>query len=64
MNLLAVVKVILRPRAGAEVGSCIQEAIQFATQEWRDVEFTHNATRYQVRVDDLYRLVVETEERT
>lgn len=38
---------------GSALGNCVREALQMATQEWRNVYFTHNSKTYRVLVNDL-----------
>lgn len=41
-SLLQYERIILRPRGGAELNTCIEEALHIAINNGCDVEFAHN----------------------
>jgi len=59
MENIEIVEIRVSALPGALIGKCIQESIQLAATEWRNVRLRHNDKQYIVLVNDLLSTVME-----
>lgn len=62
MKSIEVIGIQVQATPGSSIGSCLQECLQLATQEWRNVTLKHNGRYYEIKVNDLLAYVEENEE--